>query len=143
MKFTPKTQKELDDDAMMPEGIYPFVISGAEDKQSKAGNEMMELTVRVFKEDGTFNLVSDYLLEKLMYKLLHCTEACGLTKEFESGELTAEDFIGKEGMLKLGIQDAQGDFPARNTIKDYLAPEKVEAEPVKKALDDLEDEIPF
>lgn len=149
MKFTPKTDKELAEEKLLPEGEYGFEISGAEEKISKAGNDMIVLTVRVFKDDGSFILVTDYLLESIMYKINHACKACGLFDKYELGELSARDFIGKTGHLKLVIQkDKNGEYPDKNSIKDYIVPKEGE-KPVKpkgsiaKEKDELEDEIPF
>jgi hypothetical protein len=114
---------------------------------------MIELTVRVFKPDGSFSLVTDYLLESMAYKLRHAAVACGLEKTYDAGTLKADDFIGKEGMLKLNIQkDKNGQYPDRNSVKDYIVPKEGDSKVVipkdalSKALDGndgLEDEIPF
>lgn len=154
MKFTAKTDKEIAEERLLPEGQYPFEISGGEDTISKAGNDMIKLTVRVFKNDGTFLLVDDYLLESMMYKIKHACDACGLSDKYESGELLGSDFIGRTGELKLKIQkDTTGNYPDRNSIADYIVPKDGETakKPPKDALDkligdnddELEDIIPF
>lgn len=147
MRYTPKSEKEIAEERLLPEGEYPYQISGAIEKTSKSGNDMIELTVRVFKPDGSFVLVTDYLLESLAYKLRHAAVACGLEKIYDAGTLTADNFIGKEGMLKLGIQkDKNGQYPDRNSVKDYIVPKDGEAKVVipKDSLTKiLEDEIPF
>jgi len=109
--------------------------------------------VRVFREDGTFILVSDYLLESMAFKLLHASETCGLSDKYENGELCGADFVGKTGTVKIGTQEAKGDWPAKSVIKDYVvdkdddapAKKKKAAKKTKAAeeLDELEDEIPF
>lgn len=151
MRFTAKTDKEIAEERLLPEGIYGFEISMGEDTTSKKGNEMIKLTVRLFKDDGKFILVDDYLLESMMFKLKHACDACGLSDKYQSGELVAADFVGKTGNLKLKIQkDTTGNYPDRNSIADYLVPEDgATFTPPKDALDtvldkdDLEDEIPF
>jgi len=150
MQFTPKTQKQLDEERLLPEAEYPFEISGAEEKTSKKGNEMIELTVRVFKPDGTFELVTDYIMEAMPYKLLHCCETTGLKDKYNSGDLTADEFICKSGHLKLIIQP-EGDWPAKNSVKDYISskdasgrdPNKPVPVKAKPAAADLDDDIPF
>lgn len=154
MKFTPKTEKELYEDKVYPEGQYAFQIISAWDKQSKAGNDMIELKIQVYNNEGKFILVNDYLMESMMFKLLHACEACGLQDKYESGELVADDFIDKTGFLKLNIQkDKTGQYPDRNGVKDYvvkvdevgaikekMAAVKAMYEPAK---DDMADDIPF
>ena len=148
MRFTPKTEKEIQEDNLLPEGNYSFEISGAEEKISKSGNEMIQLLIRVYKPDGKFNLINDYLLESMAHKLRHCCESCGILDKYDAGALLADDFIGKTGNLKLSIQkDKTGAYPDKNSIKDYIVGEKVfiPKSPLQEALDekDEDDTIPF
>jgi len=153
MKFQSKTQKEIDEEKLLPEGEYGFVISDAKEKVSKAGNEMIELTVRVYKPDGKFVLINDYLMEKMLYKILHCSEACGLLERYNSGELQADEFIGKEGYAKIKTQKSTDpNYSDKSVISDYVVPKAGEAKTfippkdnLNKALDgdELEDDIPF
>lgn len=151
MKFQAKTDKEIAEERLLPDGKYGFEISGGEDTTSKAGNDMIKLTVRVFKDDGSFLLVDDYLMEKMMFKLKQACDACGLLDKYQSGQILGSDFIGKTGELELIIQeDKTGNYPARNSVKKYLIPEGGEAVKPKGSNaaaesgdDDLEDSIPF
>lgn len=149
MKITPKTEEEIKSAFCLPEGEYPFEISAAEDTVSKSGNDMIKMTVRVFKADGNFNLVTDYLLASMEYKLRHACEACGVLDKYETGVLNGADFIGKEGVLKLSIRksDQYGD---QNQIKDYVVQKDGDKKPLPKkdvkntVAEALEgDEIPF
>ena len=147
MKFTPKTKQEINEDRMLPAGEYSFQISGAEDTTSKAGNEMIKLTLRVFKPDGKFLLVDDYLLEAVLYKILHLCEATGLKDKYDAGQIAAQDFIGKTGMLKLGVQKSE-QYGDKNQVKDYIVDGKAEIpkdnlDKVIDGDDDMEDTIPF
>ena len=154
MRFTPKTEKEIVEDKLYPEGTYGFQIISADERVSKSGNDMIELKLQVYSNEGKFILVNDYLLESMMFKLLHACEACGLQSKYESGQLDAEDFIDKTGYLKLTIQkDKTGQYPDRNSVKDYVVSvdevgavkEKMAA--AKKiyepASDDMADDLPF
>lgn len=147
LKYTAKTEKEIQEEKNMPEGEYSFEISGAEDYVSKAGNEMIKLTVRVFKPDGSFNLVDDYLTEKMLYKILHLCEAVNMQEKYASGVLEPEDFIGKQGKLKLVIQEGKDGYSDRNSIKDYItdASADIPKDALEKTIkgdDDFSDEIP-
>ena len=153
MKFQPKTDKELAEENLLPEGQYPFEISGAEDTVSKSsGLDMIELTVRVYKSDGNFNLVTDYLSSspKAAFKLSNISKACGLKDKYDAGELNSHDFVGKTGEVNLKIQkDPSGQYPDRNAVASYVVPKDGE-KPVElpkdglsKALDDDDDQIPF
>lgn len=154
MKFEPKTDKEIAESNLLPAGTYPFQISGAIDDISKSsGLEMIVLTVRVFKQDGNFNLVTDYLSSspKAAFKLNNICKAVGLKEKYESGTLDATDFIGKQGMLDLVIKPGDGKYSDQNSVKSYLMPKEdnpLRALPKKDvrgtvAEDLMADDIPF
>lgn len=157
MRFTPKTEKEIVEERLWPEGEYDFSVSQAVEATSKAGNEMIKAFVTVYRPDGKVMELTDYLMESMLWKLLHFCEATGLSDLYHSGQIVGDgmgeivEFKGKEGRLKLGIQKSD-DYPDKNVIKDYISSDdaaprpkkaKVTNEQVQKPLDDLEDEIPF
>jgi hypothetical protein len=162
MRFTPKTKEEINESKLYPEGEYSFEVYQVVEAVSKNGNDMLKVMLRVYKPDGTFIFVTDYLMESVMYKLLHFCEATGLEDLYHTGTINADDtgvvqeFTGKTGTLKLGIQKS-ADYPDRNVVKDYLpTPEAKTARPavkqtIKKAsaaaqapIDDMDDsDIPF
>lgn len=146
MKFTPKSEKEISESRLIPDGEYPFEVSSADDKVSKAGNDMIELWLRVYLDNGKFVQIPDYLMEKMEFKLRHACDACGIIDKYESGELDASDFEGKSGYVKIGTQPANGDWPAKNTVKDYILKDGTEHSKPKASVekkDDFEDDIPF
>jgi hypothetical protein len=121
MNFQPKTEKEIADGKLLPRGEYDFEIADAWEKKSAAGNEMIELKVQVSNDKGLSRTLSDYLLEKRAGKLRNCSNACGLLDKYESGLLSNDDFVGKRGRLKLGVEkDRAGKYPPKNIIVDYL-----------------------
>jgi hypothetical protein len=154
VRFTPKTEKELAEDGLWEPGIYDFEILGAEEATSKAGNDMIKLRVKIFNQSGGSQIVFDYLMEAVAYKLRHAAEACGLLKQYEGGTLEAYDFEGKSGQAKVSIQkDKTGQYPDKNGIADYL-PAPQQAAPQRGATSqrrpapatagrDLDDDIPF
>ncbi len=122
MKYQPKTEKQIIEEGLAPAGIYSFEVYEAADKTSKTGNDMIELKLRLFDHEGTSRgMVTDYLLEKLAYKLRHAAVACGLEDVYNNGELTATDFKDKMGEVKIRIQeDKEGKYPAKNVVADYV-----------------------
>lgn len=153
MKFTPKTEKEIQEENLWPNGNYTFEIAKANNGVSKNNNDMIVLQLNVFTEDGSrVQIVTDYLVEAVLYKLRHCADACGLLDKYEQGELNAEDFVGKSGTIKLGIQkDKTGEYDDKNVVKDYIVENKLTAAQEKHTQDkgnafvsaDLDDGIPF
>ncbi len=143
MKFTPKTDEELNAESLLAAGVYSFEVINAENKTSKSDNEMIVLTLQIFDHDGNHaQRLNDYLLEKLAFKLKHAAEACGLLDEYQRGDLQAEWFIGKTGQVKIGIEPAKGDFQSRNSVKDYVI-DKGNAAPAMQEPVKLNDAVPF
>lgn len=127
MKFQPKTEKQIIEEGLLPAGVYGFEVYEATDKTSKTGNDMIELKLRLFDDEGNSRgMVTDYLLEKLAYKLRHAAVACDLESNYENGDLAAIDFSGKIGEVKIRVQeDKTGQYPAKNVVADYVVKKDV------------------
>lgn len=107
-----------------PMGEYDFEVHDASDDVSKAsGRDQIKLTLYVFNEDGNKRTVFDYLGsdEKSQWKVRHFAEAVGLIHHYEKGELDVYDIVNKTGRLNLAIKRATSEFPAGNTVRDYIA----------------------
>lgn len=140
MKFQAKSEKELKEANLLQPGIYDFEVIAAEDKISAAGNEMIALNMKVYGDNRTV-YVTDYLMEKMAFKLRHACDACELLKAYESGELQASDFEGKSGKVKLKIDtDKEGKYADKNGVADYVKSESDGA--LAKSVEDS-DSIPF
>lgn len=151
MKFTPKTDKEILEENLVPVGAYDFEIFRAEEKTSKNGNEMIELGLKIFKEDGTFIMITDYLLESMSKKLKSAADACQLLAKYDIGNLAGEDFMHKCGKVKIDIEkDKTGKYADKNVVSSYVkrsdAPisDFQKSQQEKAAIDEnLNDDIPF
>ena len=147
MKFQPKTDKEIAEMNLWPEAQYSFEVLEAVDKASKAGNDMIELKLKVYNDDGGFIFVKDYLLESLAYKLKHAATVCGLSDQYAAGTLAGGDFVGKAGTIKLKIQKSKdAAYADKNVVGDYVVKKDGETSPpvghpAGDALPD--DSIPF
>ncbi len=145
MKFEPKSEKQIIEENLTPEGEYDFEVVHAEEKQSSKGNEMIELSLKVFVGEKT-RLISDYLLEAMAFKLIHFCEATGLSDRYEAGILSAFDCIGSTGKLELVIQPGKGTYGPKNSVKDYIPdgePRKRELPEAMKGPKFEDDSIPF
>lgn len=152
MKFTPRSDEEIESETSKfgpwPAGTYDFEVADAADQVSKAGNEMLVLTLSVFNTEGERRTVYDYLLESIAYKLKHAAEACGLHDNYARGDINKYDFFGKTGRLQLRIQPAKDGYAAKNVVRDYVPARPVPASvPARRAAmhagRDIDDEIPF
>jgi hypothetical protein len=139
MQFQPKTEKEIAEANLIPVGVYSFEVVAAEDKVSKANNEMIVLKLLVHDGKGGSRFIDDYLLESIAHKLRHAAVACGLESKYTAGKLAASDFQGKTGQVKVRIQkDKDGQYPDKNVIGDYVVPKDGQA-----ADPEIDDSIPF
>lgn len=155
MKFQPKTDKELAEMNLWQPGNYSFeIIEQAnlgqdfirtEDRISKSGNDMIQLVLIVHNDNGGFRIMRDYLMEAMPHKLKHASETCGLLDKYETGELSAHEFVGKSGTLELKIEkDKSGQYPDKNAVRDYIVNNDTDITPLPaKDSADIDDEIPF
>lgn len=152
MKFTPRSESDIEQEQkermeanLWPKGsVCDFEVKDAEDTQSKAGNDMIKLTLQVFNDKGKSQFLFDYLLASMAYKLRHAAYACGIGSRYEAGDLSASDFIGKAGRLEIGVQAAKDGYGARNTVQDYVLSDSqfTAAQNAKTETQNLQD-IPF
>lgn len=119
MTFTPKTEAQLRERSLWPEGSYDFRVAEATECQSKAGNDQIKLKLVIYKGEAT-RFVYDYLQASLEYKLRHFCEATGLLAKYDSGRLNADDMVGREGIAQIKVEPASGNYEAKNAVKDYV-----------------------
>ncbi len=149
MKFVPKSEKEIIEDGLWPDGTYDAVVFDATDKISKAGNEMIELALEIYDNEGRKRQVRDYLMEAVIYKVRQAADAMGLIDRYDAGDLGADDFMGKSCQVKIGrSRDKNGVYPDQNIVKSYvIAVQPERSEPARKQKQpvaaDIDDEIPF
>lgn len=148
MRFQPKTEKEIAEANLLPIGEYDFEVTDAVEKQSKAGNDMVELAIKVYDTEGVGRIVNDWLVdtEKAAFKIRHFAEAVGLLPDYERGSIPAEIMVGRAGRCKVSIKkDTTGQYPDKNGIADYIKAKVTNGaaprSPVTAA--DLNDDIPF
>ncbi len=154
MQFKPKTQEEIMFESnaislIMP-GIYSFEVVEATNKLSKAGNEMIELKLKVWDDNGRERIIFDYLLESMAHKLKHFCESAGLLDKYEMGNIDEMDCMGKSGLVDIIIQKGNKKpdgsmYADRNSVKDYLIKEGFTKPKLTLAAnnDIIDDDIPF
>lgn len=154
MNFNPKSEGEVQQFNLLPDGIYDFEVMSAKDRVSKKGNEMIELKLGIWQGDKITHYIFDYLLsdDQSAYKLRHCCDTTGLIDKYDSGTLTANMFEARTGKAKIGTQkDKTGQYADKNVVRDYIPrPTKSEnaltqthsAEPLPD-MRPVEDDLPF
>jgi len=144
MKYSPSTEKELRSAMVMDPGIYSFEVISAKDATSKKGNDMIELTLRVFPNDPDSGprIIKDWLVagsplgELKINNFCHCV---GIQDAYFAGEFSAFQCEGQAGSLRLTIQ-ASEQYGDQNSVKAYVVPKADQSEPVNgqaKAAADL------
>ena len=148
MKFTPKSEEELQTEQLAPPGTYPFTITSAEEKTSKKDQPMFKLAVTLHSEDGRDWFAYDYVSPGFMaHKLRHLCSGVGILDKYEAGTLEAHDLQGRQGFCDVIVQKGKGEFGPKNAIKDYLHGGTDKAAPAKGAPvaggTGVEDDVPF
>lgn len=141
MNIQPKTEQQLKSFSNLKPGEYPFTVMESDVVLSKsaknAGREMVKVKLNVHGPDfdrHVYDYFADWFSE---YKLKHFCETVGIGKDYLSGKIdpARNAWQGREGYVKIDIQEASGNYPEKNEAVDYLPEEsqKVEASPAPKA----------
>jgi hypothetical protein len=127
MKFTPKTEKELAEQGLLPKGTYPFEVADALEKVSTKGNDMIVVHLIVYADDGSSRKLTDYLMESVAFKLHSFCKSTGLLPKYSEGNFGAEDCLGRSGYVNIAIEpakpkeDGNGEWPAKNKVASYAS----------------------
>lgn len=151
MNFKPKSEKELKEQMLWPAGEYDFEVLKSEPAKSgpnskNPGTPFIKLILRVFNSDGAERMVNAILHPAMEWQLRSFCYETGLETQYLAGTLTADDCVGRAGKLQLKIKDAQGDYPAKNEVKDWgVKPtkKKADASPAPSTQTDNTDDVLF
>jgi hypothetical protein len=119
VNFKPPTAAEIEARKLWPKGTYDFVITDAEEKMSRNRNPMIEVTMTITRRDGATRVLKDYLMVQRPEKLMHAALACDVIDKYHAGSLSDDDFVGKSGSVKIGIEKSK-EFPDKNVVLDYV-----------------------
>jgi hypothetical protein len=103
-------------------GWFPAEFREAVAKVSNAGNPMIEVAVAVFNKEQErqyrdFFTASD----RAQQKLRNALAAIGKLAHYELGEVSQDLFPGHACEVRLEVEKARGNYPARSVIVDYRA----------------------
>ena len=146
MNFKPLSEEELQISSLMPEGVYDYQVIKAEDKISKAGNEYTSIQLLVWDNQGKTHTIFTNMA--LVFLLKHFCDVNNMQEQYQSGNISPNEFIDKAGgKVIIGIEAEKpnpngGMYKAKNIVKDYImaAPEM---KPLPEIKDDFDDQIPF
>jgi len=154
MNWKPKTEDEIARERLAPEGLTPFTVLEATPSVSKKGKDMLTLKLNIHADDGCDYFIFDYVSPHFMaHKFRHFFCAVNRLNDYERGTVDTAGLVGCEGYCDVGVQDAKGDYPAKNIIRDYdkgdAKAEPAKAKPAspaptpKTSAPAEDDEIPF
>jgi len=104
---------------VLPSGDYEIEIKNVLEKVSKAGNDMLELSICVYGNDGVESKVFDYIVNPAtIYKLKSICRCVGF--EFE-GTIDEQLLIGKRMLANVSVRPPKDGYAERNEIKRYLS----------------------
>lgn len=157
LEFEPKTEAQIIEGGLMPDGVYDFEImgTGIHTKQGDDGSikTSIKLSINVYDLDGKTRGQTVYLTPSYMKLLAHACDACKVTDKYETGKLRHDDFSNKTGKLRIGRQIDKRDNTLRNVVSDFLkrddaaygthSPLTGYTKPVTPEAPPFDDEIPF
>src|SRR5205085_11816576 len=118
--FTPlsDTEARASTRKLRKPGWCSGIITEAVIKISKYENQYLEATVVIRDADGEMTLRDGLRGSKShALKLRSLAFACHKLDRYEAGLLGPEDIAGVEIEVRLAVQKARGDYPARNIIE--------------------------
>lgn len=113
---------------LIPNGTYSARITKSEPRTTKAGGEMLGLSLTITGPSNQGRIVFSNInlkcenptAEKIGNEQLHglmvATGKTSLTRE------TAEQFVNCEVMIRISTRPASGDYEAANTVQAFTAP---------------------
>lgn len=151
MRVTPISEADAKAAGLWKRGLYDFEVLTAMDACSKAGNDMIELELKVYDTEGKPRIFKDWLVSGdhplTAAKVRHFASATGQLPQYERGELKAGECVGKTGRCAVGIEPEKGGYQAKNKVSDYVplvagAP-LIASMSAKDVAKELDDDIPF
>lgn len=155
--YQPLTEQEAMNERfqLMKEGEYMGFVLSSEDKMSaNSGNSMMDMTLRLYDDEGKPHDVRDFLVftKGMMWKVVHFAQSAQIMKDYEDGKLCSETAMDKRVRVKIEIEPGKeipidklngkavgSKYPDKNKVADYI----VRAEEHQSVDSDLNDDIPF
>jgi hypothetical protein len=143
MKFKPQTEEEaaLAERRPLPAGIYDAEVLLAEETRSKAGNDMLKIKLAVYRPNGGQEWVWDYITDT-SYRLGQLMTVCGLSDQYQKGEVHPDELEGKSFKVTLKVDPARGEYSARNSVGRYGLAKPKPATPAE-ASTEAEDDFVF
>ena len=146
MQFTPMSDQEIQENALLADGQYKAQLWEAIDKDSrnnplltKNGDEKIQIICHVFDDKDRPRKVTGMVTTAYMKLFKHFCDALGLEKEYKEGHVTALDCKKKDSVV-FGVQIGRrmytkenGEVVWSNQIEDFI---KLDSSDHSKDFDD-------
>jgi len=135
MRFTPKTEAELELEGLLPDNTYEAEVLKCEEKSDSKGRDMLSLKLNVLGEHGSRHIY-DHISPHwggFAVKFREFFESMGQLPMYESGDIDPELLVGQYVTVITGTEK-QDDYPAKNVIKAYVTAEVGNAQRNKPAI---------
>lgn len=145
-KWTVYKENEVEQiNSMFVVGECEFQIVFAEEKVSKAGNEMIKVVLDVWDSNGKKIKLYDYIVDipTMAWKVKHFCESIAV--DYEKGSFSAESIVMKGGKCVTHYRKEKMDDGSEREfvrVKDYIKNEKKD-EPHTNEQKSFDDDIPF
>ena len=125
-----RDEVQKNDYPVLPAGTYRFEVDNVVRAVASSGNDMYQVRLKCFKEDGGTANVFDNLVEteKALWKFVQYFDCFGFDTDDTEAVL---DTIGEIGNVVIDVEKRTG-YSDRNVVKRYLAKPKA-PEPAKAA----------
>lgn len=132
MDWKPKTDAEIAQESLLPNGIYAAEILNVEERIDKNKNPFLMLKIGVYADDWqahVYDNVSSYWME---FKFKHLFDSAGKADLYEAGKMDPSDMLHWQLTVLLSSEaereytDKEGvrkTAPPKNIVKDYLTPD--------------------
>lgn len=132
--FTPLNDEELQRlraTSVLQPGDYDFITLGAEEKQSRAGDMMVVVTLKVKRHDGKDFEMKDWLVysPSMLWKVKNYWECVGHPQQYYNPTVNVRDFYNKAGKVRTKLRatnklDSEGIERAKQYphVDEYLKP---------------------
>tara|TARA_R110000824_G_scaffold5263_3_gene24419 strand:+ start:4351 stop:4806 length:456 start_codon:yes stop_codon:yes gene_type:complete len=105
----------------LPNGEYDCRVESVEAKVSKAGNQMLELGVNVYRTNDVVAVrCFDYIVNPSgLWKLKSICRCCDW--DFNDGKIDEQLIVGKQFRVKVKLIPATEQYPEKNQIVRYVS----------------------
>ena len=144
---------------LLKDGDYDAVITKAEARMSSVGNNMIEIDLNVYDENGKQTSIKDFWVftPGMMWKVVRGVNSAGLSKEYAEKKFSPDLLVGRNVKINIATQHGKeipleklngkpygSRYPDKNVVEDYWKNERQVPIDNKPSDEDFfNDKIPF